>query len=1084
MLFVIGLVIASVASPVWGADEEFVGVLAVAVEDEVAEKLGLSKNVHEQLLDLVDERETDALDMAMRLRDVPTEERVQKLAPFRKQSEELGLKILTAEQRETLAGIQLGRRGIASLADADVAKRMKLTQEQRDEVAALIAKRDTALNGIGGKEAKQTREKFGRELKAVLNPAQLVMWKGLTNPDSLVSNSSDAIASKQKNTTWKKGFVKQATNTKNGATNTDAASGMMRFSFRFAPWSTVIEWFANESDLSLLMDAPPQGTFNYSDPRDYTPAQAIDLLNSVLLTKGYTLVRREQMLMVVNLEDGIPPNLITEVAVEDLDSRGEYELAKCLFTLRGVSAEDAAEEIGRLIGPQGKVNVLASSNQLQITETAGRLRTFRKILEAGERKGGVALNSATLIQLKHVRANDILDAWRKLMGLTEEDNVSVDGTMRLAKGKTSKQLIVSGEANRVEEVQDLVELLDVPVGGGNVMDTPQLEVYPITEADPASVLSVMQELFVDVDEMRLAIDATSGNLVALATPEEHAIIRATVKQMQADPRQVEVIKLRTVDPQLAMLSIEKLFGIGEEAEDAPPNPNTPRVDADPISRSLLIRASEAQINDIRSLLVKMGEQDSSSADGDRSLTSGRGNLRMIPIDAATARRAMERMNTIWPTVRGNRIRTVTPSSSIRSSRTGVEVTPSSESGQKTNEPTTRSDDGSVESRLKTTSRYVVAQQQEGVEEKTPESDASLDSNDRGDLPEVIVTLGEQGLLIASEDTKALDEFEELFMTLADDMFAGSRQMTIFYLKYAKAEVASEMLKQFITGGASSDSGGGGTLLGSLAGAALGNSGIGSMLGLGGGGGGGSARISSGTTIIADPRLNAVVVQATPKELDFIQELLKTLDRSHSPERIETIPRPRAIPVLNTDAEAVAEVVRSVYATRLAGGAGQQQKQPSPEDFIRAMSGQKNSNKSISNSIQDQVNVNISVDKRRNALLVVAPNSLFEEIKELVAELDFATPELAETIRYGRASGSSPELIRRALASMGINEVDEAETSQSTSSKKSSNPTNNNRSSRPGMEEMKRSMDFFKAIQARNAKEQAARKKAAKTRSKK
>ena len=83
-------------------------------------------------------------------------------------------------------------------------------------------------------------------------------------------------------------------------------------------------------------DAPPQGTFNYSDPREYTPAQAIDLLNSVLLTMGYTLVRREQMLMVVNLEDGVPPNLITEVSIDKLNELGEYELAKCLFTLRGV----------------------------------------------------------------------------------------------------------------------------------------------------------------------------------------------------------------------------------------------------------------------------------------------------------------------------------------------------------------------------------------------------------------------------------------------------------------------------------------------------------------------------------------------------------------------------------------------------------------------------------------------------------------------------------------------------------------------------------------------------------------------------
>ncbi len=72
----------------------------------------------------------------------------------------------------------------------------------------------------------------------------------------------------------------------------------LRFQFRFQRWADVLEWFAREADLSLVLDAPPPGTFNYSDTREYTPAEAIDLLNGVLQTKGYTLIRRGRMLLV------------------------------------------------------------------------------------------------------------------------------------------------------------------------------------------------------------------------------------------------------------------------------------------------------------------------------------------------------------------------------------------------------------------------------------------------------------------------------------------------------------------------------------------------------------------------------------------------------------------------------------------------------------------------------------------------------------------------------------------------------------------------------------------------------------------
>lgn len=115
----------------------------------------------------------------------------------------------------------------------------------------------------------------------------------------------------------------------------------LEFSFRYAPWKNVLEWFAEQADLSLVMETPPPGTFNYNDSHGYSIADSIDLLNSVLLTKGYTLVRRERMLMLVNLEDGIPPNLITRVDAADLDGRGKYELLSCVFQLRRLSPEDA-----------------------------------------------------------------------------------------------------------------------------------------------------------------------------------------------------------------------------------------------------------------------------------------------------------------------------------------------------------------------------------------------------------------------------------------------------------------------------------------------------------------------------------------------------------------------------------------------------------------------------------------------------------------------------------------------------------------------------------------------------------------------
>ena len=165
---------------------------------------------------------------------------------------------------------------------------------------------------------------------------------------------------------------------------TKLADGILRFNFRYQPWKDVLDWFATECDLSLVMDAPPPGTFNYTDSRGYSPTEALDRLNGVLLTKNYTLVRRGRMLMVINLDDGIPPNLVGNVALDDLDKHGEHELVRVVFPLNKLTAEEAAAEVERLLGPQGLIVPLVKSRQIRITETAGRLRVIRSVLEAIE----------------------------------------------------------------------------------------------------------------------------------------------------------------------------------------------------------------------------------------------------------------------------------------------------------------------------------------------------------------------------------------------------------------------------------------------------------------------------------------------------------------------------------------------------------------------------------------------------------------------------------------------------------------------------------------------------------------------------
>jgi hypothetical protein len=75
-----------------------------------------------------------------------------------------------------------------------------------------------------------------------------------------------------------------------------------RMDFRFQPWDKVLPWVAERAGVVLQSDVVPPGTFNFSDHREYTPTEAIEVINRVLSPKGYRLESHGRTLSVVELE--------------------------------------------------------------------------------------------------------------------------------------------------------------------------------------------------------------------------------------------------------------------------------------------------------------------------------------------------------------------------------------------------------------------------------------------------------------------------------------------------------------------------------------------------------------------------------------------------------------------------------------------------------------------------------------------------------------------------------------------------------------------------------------------------------------
>ncbi len=1067
----------------FAADARFLGSLALLADESLAAKLELTAEQQRQVEQLIRRREAAALELAISARQLPAADRRARLTAFVEESERMARDLLTPDQQQLFQQVALAQEGLAALQRVEVAEQLGLSSIQRDQLQKVLTARDRELEDVDDLEKAVVRSRFERQLRQVLTPAQQSNWQAMSGQSTTPAGTAteDAVEGPLRAASTESTERGDETTAVSPSSNAAAQDGLLYFNFRYAPWKDVLDWFAEKADLSLVLEAPPPGTFNYSDNRGYTAADAIDLLNSVLLTKGYTLVRRERMLIVVNLEDGIPPNLVTEVPLEELEQRGTYELVRCRFPLGTMDAASVDQELTKLIGPQGRLEVLPQARQIVVTETAGRLRIIRDVLQAMADPTASGTAQVRAIPLKYITAEQAFPVIREMLGLPEELNAAPDGSLRMAPDPSGRQIMLTGQPDNVAQVSEILQLIDVPASekalGGAISGTPQLEVYSVPNADSETALQILQTLLADDPTIRLATDPQTGHLVALARPSQHATIRATLEQLQRDAQQVEVLRLRTVDPQVAVLSINKLFGGGEEGSS-----KAPKVDADITTGQLLIRGTQTQIDQIRSLLQKMGE---TNPDSDY-LGSEERRLRIIPLVGPQAEAILQQAQEIWPTLRENRIRTVTPSAPFRAvepRRRELMEEPTEDGLETSDKQPPSSKDGAglpapnVTDLVLGGGPFAVSGLALTAEPPTASSDASNipdspTAPQTGEVPEeradIVVSSGPTGLLVASQDLEALNDFEDLLLTLANRQNNAARQFAIFYLRYATAEATAALLTDVLSGGSGGgDTEGGGDLISSLAGAALGDTGgglVGSLLGLAGDSV--SSLTSSGSfMIIPEPRLNFLIVRANPADMELIEQLLEMVDQRSSPEEVQTIAAPRLIPILNTSAESVAEVVRQVYANRMASTPGQP-RQPSPEEFLRALRGGGRGGRGDNNAqLEQQQQMTLGVDRRSNSLVVGAPDDLFQEIQLLVEQLDQAHSDVMETARVITLKRVNPELVRQAVSAVVGSPPQATGGPTPQTSRPPTSPSSNN-GPRPEMdaEGMRRRLEFFRALQ--------------------
>jgi type II secretory pathway component GspD/PulD (secretin) len=164
-----------------------------------------------------------------------------------------------------------------------------------------------------------------------------------------------------------------------------ATAKTFRFKVRDKPWKQVLEWLSDHTGSAVVSAYRPTGTFTFIDPkaRPYTVPEIIDILNEGLASQHYLIVRHARHFMLIPTDKALNSTMVRlpVVSLDELDQHGRTELVTVVIRLKGLSAEDVAPEIKKMLGPLGEVTALPHANQLVIMDTVGNLRRIPQVLK-------------------------------------------------------------------------------------------------------------------------------------------------------------------------------------------------------------------------------------------------------------------------------------------------------------------------------------------------------------------------------------------------------------------------------------------------------------------------------------------------------------------------------------------------------------------------------------------------------------------------------------------------------------------------------------------------------------------------------
>lgn len=318
------------------------------------------------------------------------------------------------------------------------------------------------------------------------------------------------------------------------------AAGEIRLNFQNASLADVLSYLSSAAGFIILQEGPVSGTVNVVSSQPVTPDEAVDLLNAVLVDKGYVAIRSGRILKIVARQDAEKRDLPVMTGSDPVQIPRKDNLVTQILPVRYVEVAKLIDNLRPLLPTTATISSNDNSNAIILTDTQTDIHRIAEIIRALDTSIS-GISTIKVYPLKFADSKSLADLLTQLFASDSSANKLAtaigqvfpgfggprggnrgagapassepDSEARQAASRVvavadeqSNSVIVSAPDSVIPTITQVIDQLDT-----NSSDITETRIFTLQHADANELATVLTSIYTDTDSSSTSNQQRNNN---------------------------------------------------------------------------------------------------------------------------------------------------------------------------------------------------------------------------------------------------------------------------------------------------------------------------------------------------------------------------------------------------------------------------------------------------------------------------------------------------------------------------------------------------------------------------------------------